>query len=392
MLGSQHAVSGDQLAEVGLASTSAEAATPCPGLPGSLLREWLLSNALPPHPNVVRLLRVGLLDLSAAPTAAVASAAGGAELASQVAAALADKAGSAGQQLLTKQGKGLSPTVAAALRALPETSKAALASWLVTSTVASAAASGTADASSSSGETDGSAGVAGAAGAAAPVLPPSLAFAVSECAAGSLQAARAAMATPLPFTALFPLALQLARGLAHAAAYRVAHRDLHPGNVLVFPSAASGSVGGAAALPGGPQSPRYALSDFGSAVRLPGDALLLPYRGPSQAIGGALAYLPPEVLVAAARAAAGSGWTAGAEGSPTGAGAGAAAPAGTGFVIPYGKADVWGLGALLVTIATGAHPWPGELRRTVCHSRAWLQLRCVDLIVCGVLACCLGAL
>jgi len=365
MLGSQHAVSGDQLAEVGLAPTSAEAATPCPGLPGSLLREWLLSNALPPHPNVVRLLRVGLLDLSGAPAAVVASTAGGAELSSQVVAALADKAGAAAQQLLAKQGKALSPTVAAALRALPEASKAALASWLVQSAAASATASGTTDGSGSSGgETDGSAGAAGAAGAAASVLPPSLAFAVSECAAGSLEAARAAMPSPLPFTALFPLALQLARGLAHAAAYRVAHRDLHPANVLVFPSVASGGVGGAAAVPGGPQTSRYALSDFGSAVRLSGDAMLLPYRGPSQAIGGALAYLPPEVLVAAARAAAGSGWTAGAESAPAGAGAGAAAPAGASFVIPYGKADVWGLGALLVTIATGAHPWPGAFFTT----------------------------
>lgn len=351
------------------------------GVPGSLAREWLLSNALPPHPNVARVLRVGCAHLGGLPPRQVLAAlSAGAPASETLSAKLAEAAAAASSGDVDADADGtsaassrVSSTLAFVLRELPDAQKVALATAL--------AAAGVPPSSGS------------AAGAAA-ARGPALAFAVSECAAASLASARGSMPTPMPFPLLFALALQLARGLAHASSFRLVHRDLHPGNVLLFPLAAGGgaahsdgstasgslagilgagsSGAGAAPAPGGGSNAsvllagagfRAALGDWGAALRCSDDSLTV--RSPAL-VGGALAYLPPEVLVAAARgvaAAASSAAAAAVGGAGDGASAGSAASSSSSSppvsIVPYGKSDVWGLAALLHTAATGAHPFPG---------------------------------
>lgn len=362
MIGGAHSEADvADMTAAGVAASASKGAA-LAGVPGSLAREWLLSNALPPHPNVARVLRVGCEHLNGFPALArqvLAALSAGAPPSETLSAKLAEAAAAVSGGDVDSDGTGsdasgsgagepsnkVSASLAFMLRELPDALKVALATALAASAASPAF------------------------GAAAGARAPALAFAVSECASTSLASARDAMPTPLPFPLLFALALQLARGLAHASSFRLVHRDLHPGNVLLFPLAADGSsassassgaggslagilgsgTSGAGAAPssaGGSNASvllagagfRAALGDWGAGLRCSNDAMTV--HSPS-VVGGALAYLPPEVLVAAARGAA------------------AAAAGDAASVVPYGKSDVWGLAALLHTAATGTHPFPG---------------------------------
>jgi len=183
------------------------------GVPDCMRLEWRHSNSLPPHANVVRVLRVGVHSLEGATAAALS-------------AAFAGEAHTAGVGSFPSWDV---PAVRSVLPHLPAAVKSAL-------LLQAAAVGGSDDAAA---ETTVSvpphdATILQHHQLAAGAVPPRLAFAVSECGSGSLAAARATLPGPLPFATLFPLALQLSRALAHAAAHRVVHRDLHPGNVLVM--------------------------------------------------------------------------------------------------------------------------------------------------------------
>jgi serine/threonine protein kinase len=330
-----------------------------PSVPPTLVREWFLSNTLPPHPNVARTVRIGSYDLSGFDGLQLAEAIGSEEL---------RRVATADKVRATKGKKSLSASLVSVLQSLPSAIKATVGKALADHLVNDGKES---DVPTSS------------------TALPGLAFAVSDCATASLGSIRHSLPQPLPFQVLFPIALQLSRALAHVNNYRVAHRDLHPGNVLVFPGTLGNNATGSAMLGGGVEVsvassssssagsttttitntagssspiPRYCLADFGSAVKLEGDSMSLPYQHHSQPIGGALAFLPPEVLVAAAKGAAATGW------KPS-SGTNSAAFAVNGkkvTSIPYGKSDVWGLGALLYSIAFGSHPWPGEFSSCIC--------------------------
>lgn len=344
-----------------------------PNVPPSLVREWFLSNSLPAHPNCVRTARIGSCDLSQFDALQLADAMGSEDL---------RRAAAADKIKATKGKKPLSVNLVTVLQALPSAIKNTVAKALVDRLAADTKLDEDAadvSPSSSSAVTPSSTTT---------TALPGLAFAVSDCATASLGAIRNTLPQPLPFQVLFPIALQLSRALAHINNYRVVHRDLHPGNVLVFPAldntgsgtamlgggvevkalSAGNNDNGSSSNGGGGTSvitnvagsaspiPRYCLADFGSAVKLERQSMTMPYHHHSQPIGGALAFLPPEVLVAAAKGAAATGWKP-ADGSSTG---GAVRAPLSSMSIPYGKSDVFGLGALLYSLAFGSHPWPGE--------------------------------
>lgn len=106
---------------------------------------------------------------------------------------------------------------------------------------------------------------------------------------------------PLPIAGAIRIVLQVAAAMAHAHAVGIIHCDLKPANVLVH---ANG---------------RTVVTDFGLAQFVEGDA-----RSSRQAVGGTVGFMAPEIVQHGGR--------------------------------PTPAADVYGIGALLWTLATGSTP------------------------------------
>ncbi|RIK72138.1 MAG: hypothetical protein DCC67_19685 [Planctomycetota bacterium] len=121
---------------------------------------------------------------------------------------------------------------------------------------------------------------------------------------------------PVPCREAAEIVRQLAEGVEHAHARGVLHRDVKPSNVLLHDEAAAGAAGG--------YTPK--LADFGMAKLLEQDS---GDRTRSGAIIGTLAYMAPEQL--------------------------------DGRLADVGpRTDVYGLGAVLYELVTGAAPYAGE--------------------------------